>query len=486
MSYDFDLSLDENDSVGIILKNITSGSKVLEFGCAHGRMTAYMQKELSCEVCIVEYDEDAFQDAVKYAVDGICDDILNYQWVEYFKDMQFDYIIFADVLEHLYSPQEVLGKTKQLLKNSGSVFLSLPNLAHNDILMNLFYDQLEYTQYGLLDQTHIRFFAGGMLEGFCAEAGYAITDWMYTSIPTGNTEQGMIGKHESGVWIRNLLETRRYGTVYQYILKLQKADQMRDESISGKKGFDQLCKPCITVYCQKGSDSHDAQGEKIQINSLEGEKHMVALHLEINEETDVIRIEPVEGQPCLIEHLRADIADGKLHTSHNGTVFGENLIFMNHTHPQILLHISDKGKGKIRVMFDFYLQGQIYLNKLQKMNEYLQLKSEELKTEKERIEQIVADKDRNIEEQKYRIGQLENMVKSKNEELTIEKERIKQIISDKDQNIEEQKYRIGQLEDVVKSSQSRLARYEFSLAGRLINRISITISNWRKQDEDRH
>lgn len=45
MKYDFDLSLDEQTSVGKIISQINENSRVLEFGPGNGRMTNYLIHE---------------------------------------------------------------------------------------------------------------------------------------------------------------------------------------------------------------------------------------------------------------------------------------------------------------------------------------------------------------------------------------------------------------------------------------------------------
>ena len=57
--------------------------------------------------------------ALAYAEDGLCDDIMQFQWVEKFQNIAFDAIVFADVLEHLTEPERVLCEAGKLLKENG-------------------------------------------------------------------------------------------------------------------------------------------------------------------------------------------------------------------------------------------------------------------------------------------------------------------------------------------------------------------------------
>ena len=42
---------------------------------------------------------------------------------------KFDHIIFADVLEHLYDPYKVLKESVALLKDDGTILISIPNIS---------------------------------------------------------------------------------------------------------------------------------------------------------------------------------------------------------------------------------------------------------------------------------------------------------------------------------------------------------------------
>ena len=106
----------ENASHGIILSQITPGSMVLECGCATGYMTRYMKEALDAKVSIVELNPSDYDQAKKYAADGICTDLESREWWDYYQGRKFDYILFADVLEHLRNPERVLKWAVDLLK----------------------------------------------------------------------------------------------------------------------------------------------------------------------------------------------------------------------------------------------------------------------------------------------------------------------------------------------------------------------------------
>jgi SAM-dependent methyltransferase len=71
---------------------------------------------------------------------------------------EFDYIVFADVLEHLREPAAVLRRCIPALKDSGKIIISVPNIANWVIRLSLLLGRFDYMEKGILDRTHLRFF----------------------------------------------------------------------------------------------------------------------------------------------------------------------------------------------------------------------------------------------------------------------------------------------------------------------------------------
>lgn len=147
----------ETTSFGYFLKQIKHGSKVLEFGPATGYMTQYMKEVLGCKVTCIELCRESAKIAEQYAEKMIVANIENDPW-EKELDQKYDYILFADVLEHLRYPEETLKKAIQFLAPEGFLITSIPNIGHSAILLALRKGKFEYTKYGLLDDSHIHFF----------------------------------------------------------------------------------------------------------------------------------------------------------------------------------------------------------------------------------------------------------------------------------------------------------------------------------------
>ncbi|MEN6551801.1 MAG: class I SAM-dependent methyltransferase [Methanobacterium sp.] len=139
-----------------IVDYVGQGKKVLDVGCAEGNLSQKMQ-ENGCEVVGVELDERSAQMAQKYCHRIIIGDVEFIELNEEYK-YYFDFILFADVLEHLRDPSHVLCKFKNYLKDDGKIIISLPNIANWRMRLNLLFGNFEYEESGLLDKSHLRFY----------------------------------------------------------------------------------------------------------------------------------------------------------------------------------------------------------------------------------------------------------------------------------------------------------------------------------------
>ena len=209
--------INQNSTHGKILSKVEPGSKVLELGCASGYMTKYLHEKLNCTVHVVEIDEECIKQAVEYADDAQCGNLDEDIWYGYYSREKYDYILFADVLEHLRDPLHTLTMAGKLLKENGRILISIPNICHNDILIRMFYDNFTYTSLGLLDRTHIHFFGGNNLPEFVESADLKLESIECLMMKTGTTEQ-RCDPEQIDKELLELLKKRQLGEVYQYIL----------------------------------------------------------------------------------------------------------------------------------------------------------------------------------------------------------------------------------------------------------------------------
>jgi len=163
--------LDDNSSLKKMLQLIDSGKKVIDFGCATGYFSRLL-KNKGCVVTGVEINSEAARLAEKYCEKVIVADLDYVSVKDILPEQKFDVAVFGDVLEHLRNPWRVLEETKHILTEDGYIVASIPNIAHGSIRLALLDGRFEYTEFGILDNTHIRFFTKKTVIELFEKSGY--------------------------------------------------------------------------------------------------------------------------------------------------------------------------------------------------------------------------------------------------------------------------------------------------------------------------
>lgn len=155
------------------LNYVKPGSRVLEFGPAVGYMTRVLREDFGCQITGFEYSQKAAEQSSQYCEQMIVGDVEEpANWVAL--QGVYDTIIFADVLEHLREPDVVLSRCQKLLKPDGNVIISVPNIAHWTVRLLLMRGKFDYTETGLLDNTHTKFFTKKSLTDMIAHCGFKV------------------------------------------------------------------------------------------------------------------------------------------------------------------------------------------------------------------------------------------------------------------------------------------------------------------------
>ncbi|MFC5729777.1 MULTISPECIES: class I SAM-dependent methyltransferase [Nocardioides] len=157
---DYDVAIDRaniNTSHVQVLELVGPGKRVLDVGCWRGELGRALMDQ-GCKVSGVEIDPDAAATAAKLFEKVAVVDLDRDSLGDHFEQGSFDVVVFADVLEHLLHPAEVLRSALPLLAPSGEVVISLPNVAHGSLRLAHLQGRWDLTDTGLLDRTHIRFF----------------------------------------------------------------------------------------------------------------------------------------------------------------------------------------------------------------------------------------------------------------------------------------------------------------------------------------
>lgn len=454
MKYNVPLYLDENNSLGKLLKKIKKGSTVLEFGCANGRMTRFMKEELNCNVYIVEYEFEAFREALNYAQDGICSDIMKFEWLEQFREVQFDYIIFADVLEHLSDPQKALKETRKVLKEDGRILISLPNVGHNDILINLYDYSFHYTSTGLLDDTHIHLFGKRNLKEFCQGAGYKIVAQDYTYCNTGESEQasGLDVPNE----LKKLLTFRQYGKVYQFVLELAKEE---NPALSVQEEAQEGIWHEIKIYYDRGNGYNEKDTKYIEdVSPQEG--HFVSqFELTDLQEVEKLFVEPIQGTICIVKNVEITSETGEKFDYYcpDATVIGENEVILSYL-PKVELDLAGKKVEKLQVGMEVIYDVKEVATWLSGGYVAGQKSMEQQKNEIAQLKQQVGELEARRETEKKLHDRIQKELWQVSGELTVQKEVVEELKLEKKELEEETAAHREQIQNILGSTSWKITK----------------------------
>lgn len=134
-----------------------SGS-ILDVGAGRGALGEALVA-LGYEVYAIESNEKAASEARKKLSQVICADLHCMDKIHAaLQDKKFSYIVFSDVLEHVYDPLQVLRAYAPFLAENGRILISLPNAVNWLNRLRFMFGLFNYEMTGVMDRTHIRFF----------------------------------------------------------------------------------------------------------------------------------------------------------------------------------------------------------------------------------------------------------------------------------------------------------------------------------------
>ncbi len=251
---------------------IPNGSKVLDIGCSSGNFGEFLIRQKSCKVDGVEPDKkdaDIAKQKLSKVWNFVIDDPMNVKQIS----EKYDVLVFADVLEHLIHPEETLKLVKQLVRPTGRIVFSVPNMAHISVRLALLGGDFKYTETGLLDKTHLHFYDNDTIEVLFHDANMVLAD----------------------------LDA----VVYKYPDELIKKRLNVVGFTANKRGLALLNAPNATTFQYVGSASYSTKTQKhgpLPNTALSQDLQIMVNDLE-EKENDI------KNKDALIEHKNADIVD---------------------------------------------------------------------------------------------------------------------------------------------------------------------------------
>jgi 2-polyprenyl-3-methyl-5-hydroxy-6-metoxy-1,4-benzoquinol methylase len=148
------------------------GRTILDVGCGEGALGAALRAAGAAEVVGVELDAQAAEVA-RSRLDVVVGGDAGSAPVPR-EAGHFDYLIFADTLEHMADPEAVVDRFLPLLAPNGRVVISVPNMRFLPVLLRLLFDRWSYRDSGIRDRTHLRIFTRGSLASMLLAKGLEI------------------------------------------------------------------------------------------------------------------------------------------------------------------------------------------------------------------------------------------------------------------------------------------------------------------------
>lgn len=141
-----------------IAQLIPQGAIILDIGAGNGILPRLLQAlDKSVEIDAVEPDPVAREVATP-CYRTIFPGGLEAYLTSCPRDVRYDFIVLADVIEHLANPEPILRSLKSLLSPGGSVVVSTPNVAFASVRLALLNGCFDYVDSGILERTHLRFY----------------------------------------------------------------------------------------------------------------------------------------------------------------------------------------------------------------------------------------------------------------------------------------------------------------------------------------
>lgn len=203
-----------NDAHVLAIGRVPANCRVLDLGVADGSVASVL-RDMGCRVWGVDIDPKAAAVARAVCEDVIVGDLTTLDLAEAFDGHKFDVVLMLDVLEHLGDPVSALQGISGILAEGGWGVISLPNVAHVSLRLSLLEGRFDYTDVGLLDRTHLRFFDRAGVDDLMTRAGWQIFDLARGTRRLGTTE---IHIDDPDPELVGRLEADPEGLTYQFVI----------------------------------------------------------------------------------------------------------------------------------------------------------------------------------------------------------------------------------------------------------------------------
>ncbi|AKG22277.1 class I SAM-dependent methyltransferase [Calothrix sp. 336/3] len=261
--------LDDNSSLKKMLHLVGENKQVIDFGCATGYFAKLLAAK-NCQVTGIELNPKAAKMAEKYCEKVIVADLDYISLEDILSSQIFDVAVFGDILEHLRNPWKVLTEIRNFLNPDGYIVASIPNIAHGAVRLNLLQGKFEYTNLGILDDTHLRFFTRETIYDLLEKSGYLIDVMERITLPifSGSNWIPHLEKNQFDQHILEMIEQDEEADTFQYIIKAFPIS-IENKYIILQKKYTQVLEQLENYYQQYQQSNQELEKSNIRLENTQ-------------------------------------------------------------------------------------------------------------------------------------------------------------------------------------------------------------------------
>lgn len=156
-----------------VLEHVPEAARsVLDLGCGTGALGRELKRRRGCRVTGVTHSGEEAGLAAEHLDEVVVGDLNEFDPAGLGR---FDCVVCSHVLEHLYRPERLLRALAPCLAAGGLLVVALPNVLHWRQRLEFCRGRFEYTQGGLMDETHYRFYDWATARALLTRSGYELT-----------------------------------------------------------------------------------------------------------------------------------------------------------------------------------------------------------------------------------------------------------------------------------------------------------------------
>jgi cyclopropane fatty-acyl-phospholipid synthase-like methyltransferase len=163
----------ESINVPVFSRIPKTAKSILDIGCGTGELGKKIKENIDCRVVGVTYSESEALIAQENLDKVIVDDLNHFDSSAIGK---FDCIICSHILEHINYPEILLQSLQKNMDSSSVIIIALPNILHFKQRLEFLKGNFKYTDGGIMDRTHFRFFDWQTAHSLLNNSGYKIID----------------------------------------------------------------------------------------------------------------------------------------------------------------------------------------------------------------------------------------------------------------------------------------------------------------------